>query len=89
MAVKVVPKDEMVNAVGTVFEPGDWIDITQDRINTFADCNAFSQIISKTILPLHLSVSSFSRRTPELMPSRVWKSKSKSQRLRWMTWDPR
>ena len=37
MAVKVVPKEEMLDAVGTKFEPGEWIEVTQDRINTFAD----------------------------------------------------
>jgi acyl dehydratase len=45
MAVKIVPKDEMVNAVGTKFEPSDWIDVTQDRINTFADCTEDHQFI--------------------------------------------
>ena len=45
MAVKIVPKEEMVNAVGTKFEPGEWIDVTQDRINTFADCTEDHQFI--------------------------------------------
>ena len=45
MAVKVLPKDEMVNAVGTKFEPSDWIEVTQDRINTFADCTEYHQFI--------------------------------------------
>ncbi|TDG13608.1 MaoC family dehydratase [Seongchinamella unica] len=45
MAIKIVPKDELVNAVGTRFEPGAWIDITQDRINTFADCTEDHQFI--------------------------------------------
>jgi acyl dehydratase len=45
MPVKIVPKDEMVNAVGTKFEPGEWIDITQERINTFADCTEDHQFI--------------------------------------------
>lgn len=45
MAVKIVPKDEMVNAIGTEFEPSAWIDITQDRINTFADCTEDHQFI--------------------------------------------
>ncbi len=45
MAVKIVPKDEMVNAIGTKFEPGDWIEVTQDRINTFADCTEDHQFI--------------------------------------------
>ena len=45
MAVKVVPKDEMVNAVGTTFEPGEWIVVSQERINTFADCTEDHQFI--------------------------------------------
>ena len=45
MAVKIVPKDEMVNAIGTKFEPSDWIEIDQDRINTFADCTEDHQFI--------------------------------------------
>ena len=45
MAIKIVPKDEMVNAIGTKFEPSDWIDISQDRINTFADCTEDHQFI--------------------------------------------
>ncbi|NOR39759.1 MAG: MaoC family dehydratase [Gammaproteobacteria bacterium] len=45
MAVKLVPQEEMVNAVGTKFEPSAWIDVTQDRINTFADCTEDHQFI--------------------------------------------
>ena len=45
MAVKIVPQDEMVNASGTKFEPSAWIDVTQDRINTFADCTEDHQFI--------------------------------------------
>jgi len=45
MAVKIVPKDEMVNAVGTKFEPGEWIVVDQGRINTFADCTEDHQFI--------------------------------------------
>ncbi|MEH6567570.1 MAG: MaoC family dehydratase [Halioglobus sp.] len=45
MAVKIVPKEEMVAAVGTKFEPGEWIEVTQDRINTFADCTEDHQFI--------------------------------------------
>lgn len=45
MAVKVVPKEEMLNAVGTRFEPSEWIEVTQDRINTFADCTEDHQFI--------------------------------------------
>jgi acyl dehydratase len=45
MAVKIVPKDEMVNAVGTKYEPGEWIEVDQARINTFADCTEDHQFI--------------------------------------------
>jgi acyl dehydratase len=45
MALKIVPKDEMVNAAGTRFEPGDWVEISQDRINAFADCTEDHQFI--------------------------------------------
>jgi len=45
MAVKVVPKEEMLDAIGTKFEPGDWVEIGQDRINTFADCTEDHQFI--------------------------------------------
>lgn len=45
MAVKIVPKDEMVNAVGTKFEPSAWIEVTQERINAFADCTEDHQFI--------------------------------------------
>ena len=45
MAVKVVPKEEMLDHIGTKFEPGQWIEIDQDRINTFADCTEDHQFI--------------------------------------------
>lgn len=45
MAVKVVPKEEMLNYIGHKFEPGEWIEVTQDRINTFADCTEDHQFI--------------------------------------------
>jgi acyl dehydratase len=45
MAIKVVPKDEMVKAIGTKFEPGPWITVDQQRINTFADCTEDHQFI--------------------------------------------
>lgn len=45
MAIQVLPKAEMANAVGTKYEPSEWIDITQDRINTFADCTEDHQFI--------------------------------------------
>jgi acyl dehydratase len=45
MAVKVLSKDEMVNAVGTEFEPSAWIEVGQQRINEFADCTEDHQFI--------------------------------------------
>ena len=45
MAVKVVPKEEMLGAIGTKFEPGEWIEVTQDHINSFADCTEDHQFI--------------------------------------------
>lgn len=45
MAVKIVSKAEMASAAGTKFEPSDWIDVTQERINTFADCTEDHQFI--------------------------------------------
>ncbi len=45
MSVKVVPKEEMLNATGTKFEPGQWIEVGQERINTFADCTEDHQFI--------------------------------------------
>lgn len=45
MAVKVVPPEQMADAVGTKFEPSEWIEVTQDRINTFADCTEDHQFI--------------------------------------------
>jgi acyl dehydratase len=45
MAVKIVPKEEMASAVGTKFDPSEWIEVTQERINTFADCTEDHQFI--------------------------------------------
>ena len=45
MAVKIVPKDEMVNQAGIKYEPSDWVTLDQDRINTFADCTEDHQFI--------------------------------------------
>ena len=45
MAIKILSKEEMVNAVGTKFEPGQWILVSQERINTFADCTEDHQFI--------------------------------------------
>lgn len=45
MPVKIVPKEELASAVGTRFEPGPWLEVSQDRINTFADCTEDHQFI--------------------------------------------
>ena len=33
MAIKIVPKDELLNYVGHKNDPSDWITVDQDRIN--------------------------------------------------------
>ena len=43
--MKTVPKNEMMNAVGMKLEPSDWIEISQQRINEFADCTEDHQFI--------------------------------------------
>ena len=38
MALTMVKPDEMESQVGTKLPPGDWFEVDQERINTFADC---------------------------------------------------
>ena len=45
MGSKVVAVTEMVNQIGHKFEPGDWMTLDQDRINSFADCTEDHQFI--------------------------------------------
>ncbi len=45
MAVQFIAKDDMASIVGTKYEPSDWIEVTQERINTFADCTEDHQFI--------------------------------------------
>ncbi len=45
MAVTVVPKEQLASMVGTKFEPGEWVQLDQERINTFADCTEDHQFI--------------------------------------------
>ncbi|MEM6485755.1 MAG: MaoC family dehydratase, partial [Pseudomonadota bacterium] len=45
MGVTVVPKDKLVEHVGTTYPPGDWVTLDQDRINSFADCTEDHQFI--------------------------------------------
>ena len=43
--MKILPKKEMINAVGMELEPSDWIELSQQRINDFADCTEDHQFI--------------------------------------------
>lgn len=43
--MKILPKEEMANAAGTKMDPSPWIELSQDRINTFADCTEDHQFI--------------------------------------------
>ena len=43
--MKILPKKEMINAVGMKLEPSDWIELSQQRINNFADCTEDHQFI--------------------------------------------
>ena len=45
MAIRIVPKDELVNEIGKKFDPGEWVTLDQDRINAFADCTEDHQFI--------------------------------------------
>jgi len=43
--MKTLPKNEMMNAVGMKLEPSDWIELSLQRINEFADCTEDHQFI--------------------------------------------
>jgi len=43
--MKTVPKNEMMNTVGMKLEPSDWVELSQQRINEFADCTEDHQFI--------------------------------------------
>ncbi|MFT7289079.1 MAG: acyl dehydratase [Halieaceae bacterium] len=45
MAITVVPKEKLIEQVGTKYAPGEWITVDQERINTFADCTEDHQFI--------------------------------------------
>jgi len=45
MSVKIVPKDELINAIGTKLESSPWIELSQERINTFAECTGDNYFI--------------------------------------------
>ena len=45
MALTMVKPDEMESQVGTKLPPGEWFEVDQERINTFADCTEDHQFI--------------------------------------------
>ncbi|MEM1403607.1 MAG: MaoC family dehydratase [Pseudomonadota bacterium] len=45
MGITVVPKDKLIDHVGTKFEPSNWVTLDQERINNFADCTGDHQFI--------------------------------------------
>lgn len=45
MTLKTLPKDELVNTVGTKLKSSPWIDLSQERINTFAECTGDNYFI--------------------------------------------
>ena len=45
IVMKILLKEEMANAAGTKMDPSPWIELSQDRINTFADCTEDHQFI--------------------------------------------
>lgn len=45
MAKVIVPKEQMLDQIGQKSEPGPWVTLSQDRINTFADCTEDHQYI--------------------------------------------
>lgn len=45
MTLKTLPKDELVNTVGTKLKSSPWIALSQERINTFAECTGDNYFI--------------------------------------------
>ena len=45
MTVRYVMPEEMVDQVGAKIPPGDWLEVDQGRIDTFADCTEDHQFI--------------------------------------------
>lgn len=45
MGYQVVPKEEFLNYIGHKYEPGEWFELSQQRINEFADCTEDHQFI--------------------------------------------
>ena len=40
-----IPKNEMINAVGMTLGPSEWLEVSQQRINEFANCTDDHQFI--------------------------------------------
>jgi acyl dehydratase len=45
MGIQIVPKDEFLGFIGHKFEAGEWFELSQERINDFADCTEDHQFI--------------------------------------------
>ena len=45
MALTMVKPEEMEAQAGTKLPPGEWFEVDQERINTFADCTEDHQFI--------------------------------------------
>jgi acyl dehydratase len=45
MGIEIVAKDEFLSYIGHKMEPGEWYEISQQRINDFADCTDDHQFI--------------------------------------------
>lgn len=45
MPVQIVAKDDLVNVIGTKLKSSPWIEISQERINTFAECSGDNYFI--------------------------------------------
>jgi acyl dehydratase len=43
--IKIVPKDQLDDYIGKEFGPTDWVEMTQEKINTFADVTQDHQFI--------------------------------------------
>jgi acyl dehydratase len=45
MGAQIVPKEEFLGFVGKKMEPGDWFELAQERIDSFAECTEDRQFI--------------------------------------------
>ena len=53
MALMMVKPEEMEAQAGTKLPPGEWFEIDQERINTFADCTETISSFTSTRRPPH------------------------------------